>query len=84
MCGIADTGQDDPVGGQQALGIGRQFILLAQAFQSPGHRADIARIIIDNRYHNNPLLDGSSYEKTLRATAWRNDRAKALKMPSAR
>ena len=34
MCGIADTGQDDPVGGQQTLGIGRQFILLAQASAS--------------------------------------------------
>ena len=53
------------------------------AVQGVGNRPQVARIVIDYRYHRTPLLLGMSYPKPCRPTAMRRARAKALKMASA-
>ena len=58
--GIAHTGEDHLVGPSDLFRVGRQFILRAQALQGVLHRADVARFVVYNRYHNSPLEEGKS------------------------
>ena len=80
---LPDSRQDHPVGAAQQRGVGREDEFGPGAVQGVGNRPQVARIVIDYRYHRTPLLLGMSYPKPCRPTAMRRARAKALKMASA-
>ena len=79
---MADAGEHDLGGLAQTFRIADQRVGRADFFERIGDRAQVARAVIENGDHNNPLVEGRSPLR-LRSFEQANLRARAKHLKSA-